>query len=122
MKDFGKRLRVLREECGLSQMQLAEKIGASQSVITMYEQGERKPRHKTLKNIADVFDVDIDYLRTGRYSIDFTNAGIEGANEMLASNEIRAVCRKLSTLPPEALKFVKAQIEFLLKGKLHQVK
>jgi transcriptional regulator with XRE-family HTH domain len=59
---FGARLRALREEQGLYQKDLAEKLGLSQKTISNYENNERFPDQKTLRRIADLFNVSIDFL------------------------------------------------------------
>lgn len=59
---FGDKLKKLRETHGLSQQQLAEKLGMSPSGIGMWEQNRRQPDNETLKKIAQLFDVSTDYL------------------------------------------------------------
>lgn len=59
---FGERLRALRTEKGLSQMDFAKQIRISKSSVNMYERGEREPSFETLETIADYFNVDLDYL------------------------------------------------------------
>jgi len=56
------RLKVLREAKGLNQQGLALKLNISQSSISYYETGERKPDLDTLIQLSDFFDVSIDYL------------------------------------------------------------
>lgn len=62
---FGRVLRLLRGERGMTQRQLAEVFGVSESTIGMYERDQREPDFDTLQAIADYFRVDMDYL-TGR--------------------------------------------------------
>ena len=62
MAKFSERLRQLRTERGLSQMEFSKQIGVSKSSINMYERGEREPNLETLGRIADFFHVDLDYL------------------------------------------------------------
>ena len=61
MVQFGDRLRTLRTEKGLSQMDFAKQIRISKSSVNMYERGEREPSFETLEVIADYFNVDMDY-------------------------------------------------------------
>ncbi len=61
---FGKILRDLRKQEGLSQDELASILGISKSTIGMYEQGKRRPHSdEVLKGIASHFGVSIDYLK-----------------------------------------------------------
>ncbi|MDD6735720.1 MAG: S24 family peptidase [Clostridiales bacterium] len=61
---FGSKLKDLRKRAGLSQEELAKKLGISKSTIGMYEQGQRKKPQsdEVLKSIADFFGVSLDYL------------------------------------------------------------
>lgn len=60
--DFAQRLKFLRENRGLSQIQLASELGKSRSLICMYESGDRIPPYETQEQIADFFNVGLDYL------------------------------------------------------------
>lgn len=62
MIKFNEQLRLLRQEWGFSQQELADRIGISKSSINMYERGEREPGIDTLKRIAAFYNVDIDFL------------------------------------------------------------
>ncbi|MCR5781351.1 MAG: helix-turn-helix domain-containing protein, partial [Clostridia bacterium] len=62
MSRFGDRLKLLRNEKGLSQQKLAERIGMSKSSVNMYERGEREPGLEILETLADIFNCDIEYL------------------------------------------------------------
>ena len=62
--NFAERLRDLRTQRGLSQIELAKKLGLSNSTISMYERGEREPDFETLDLIGDFFNVDVNYLLT----------------------------------------------------------
>lgn len=62
MADFAGILKSLRTNHALSQPELAARLGISKSAVSMYEQGRREPDFDILKRIADIFQVDIDYL------------------------------------------------------------
>lgn len=57
-----KKLKQLRESKGLSQLQLALKLGLNQNTVSRYENGQREADYQTLIMFADFFDVSIDYL------------------------------------------------------------
>lgn len=65
MKKFNNILKSLRIREGLTQDDLAKKLGVSRSTISMYERGEREPELEVLEAIADFFNVDMNYL-TGK--------------------------------------------------------
>jgi len=59
---FGKRLKNLREQHGLSREELAKKLGLSYWAISKYETNSRVPDHEIVKKIANIFKVRIDFL------------------------------------------------------------
>lgn len=56
------RLRELRQKKQLSQIRLAIDLCIPQNSISRFENGVRKPDYDTLIQIADYFNVSIDYL------------------------------------------------------------
>lgn len=62
---LGARIAVLRRSAGLSQAELARRLGISPSAVGMYEQGRREPAADMLVAMADIFHVSTDYLLTG---------------------------------------------------------
>lgn len=62
MSSFNDMLSYLRKRNGMSQKELAEKIGISRSAVGMYEAGEREPDFETLEALADTFNVNMDTL------------------------------------------------------------
>lgn len=63
MATFADRLKALRQERGLTQSELADKLNIGRSALAMYESGKRIPKYKTIDIFADFFDVSADYLR-----------------------------------------------------------
>lgn len=66
MPDFASMLKYLREREGLSQRELADKLGMSAGAIGMYESGKRHPKFEDEETIADFFNVDLNTLRGRR--------------------------------------------------------
>lgn len=62
MKKFSDILIELRKEAKMSQQELADKLQVSRSTIGMYENGDRVPTKEGMEAIADLFNVDMDYL------------------------------------------------------------
>ena len=62
MGDFPNIFKRIREQSGLTQQQMADKLGISRSAIGMYEKGERERNFETLELIADTFNVDMNFL------------------------------------------------------------
>ena len=62
MPGFASVLKSLREAEGLTQEELANKLGLSRSRLASYEQGTREPTLELLEELGDYFNVDLDYL------------------------------------------------------------
>ena len=62
MDEFPDRLRKLRERRGISRATMSELCGLSKSMISKYERGERQPTLEPLIELADFFEVSMDYL------------------------------------------------------------
>lgn len=62
MKQLGEKIKEAREILSLSQEALAEKVEVSQRSIASYETGSVIPRGMTLKRLARVLGVSVDYL------------------------------------------------------------
>lgn len=56
------RLKEIRKSKGISQLKLALALNTNQNTVSRYETGEREPDLNTLIQIADYFNVSIDYL------------------------------------------------------------
>ena len=101
------RIKLLREECGYTQQDLANKLDSSKSVIGLYESETRKPSLEILVKLSEIFNCSIDYIlcksdiRNSEINIDeadiaFAN-GIKGLNEtnkMIIKNTIEALLAK----------------------------
>ncbi len=66
MNAFGDYLHRLRKERGITQQELAEKLGLSNKAISKWETGETFPETSQLIPLADLFDVSVDELLHGR--------------------------------------------------------
>lgn len=62
MGNFASVIKRLRIERGITQEQLAALLKVSRSTVGMYETGSREPDFETCEAIADIFNVDMDYL------------------------------------------------------------
>ncbi len=64
-QSFGAKLKELRQERGIGQVELANAIHVSKGVISLWENDLREPVMSNLIALADFFDVSLDDL-TGR--------------------------------------------------------
>lgn len=62
---FATRVKMLREERGWTQEQLAARLGTTKSLICYYENAAREPKMTMLAKMTDVFDETAEYLMGG---------------------------------------------------------
>ncbi len=62
MEEFIKRLKKLRAEKGLTQVQLSKATGISTTALSYWENGIRIPNALAIITLAKFFDVTTDYL------------------------------------------------------------
>lgn len=68
VREFKNIFQQLRKERDLTQEEISKALGVSKSSVAMWETGQRLPSPELYEQIADFFNVDIDYLY-GRSSI-----------------------------------------------------
>lgn len=68
METFSDRLKKLRKDKGITQAKLAELLHLTDKAISKWESGEGNPDIGSLPAIAEIFDVSVDYLLTGKRS------------------------------------------------------
>ena len=59
---FADRLKALRKESGLTQVQFAAEMSVASGTVAMWETKKREPNFEALIKIADYFGVTLDYL------------------------------------------------------------
>ena len=112
---FRHRIKALREDAQLTQKELGEKLGFSDTTITNYESGKRHPEYDTLIKIANLFGVTTDYLvgkdNTWAYSLpeDLREFVLDPENEVYLglSKEIK----NSEVLPSTVKAFVEALVK-----------
>ena len=89
-------LRLLREEAGLSQKKLAERINLTQQKVQQYEKGTYEPDITTLKSLAVFFNTSIDYI-VGHTDI---RRKIEPVKEYALSEDEQSLVNRYRALLP----------------------
>jgi len=62
MVDLGARLKELRKNQGMTQLQVAERVGISKAMVSSYEVSARQPSYEVLVKLAALYGVTTDYL------------------------------------------------------------
>ena len=73
------RIKELRQKNKLSQIELANKIKASNQAISAYENGTREPKEPTLQALSNFVNVSVDYLKGYGYSKDYIYQQLDDA-------------------------------------------
>ena len=60
--EFSERLKKLRKDAGLTQVDVAEKLGISQPAYASWERGIKKPTQGNLVKLSKILYVSVDYL------------------------------------------------------------
>ncbi len=94
---FKDELRRLRKQDGLTQADLAIRLGIAKSTISMYECGNREPDFETLEAIADYFNVDMNRL-TG---IEKAGPGPLSSSYVVTAQEYSLVCSYRKASPSD---------------------
>jgi len=102
---IGNRIKMLREEMGLKQEDLAKEISVSPSTIGMYEINKREPNNDITIRLSNFFNVSIDYL-LGKTDI----KNIE-QSDTSTSSRIREVSKKMSKMSEEDMKKLESLID-----------
>jgi len=99
---FGQKLKILREERGLTQEDLSKMIGVSSKTISRYESGESKPRYPRIyDDIAEALEIDkLDLLSSedafilsikeqfGSYDANYASDLVNGMVGLMAGGDI----------------------------------
>ena len=118
MGNFPNVFKSLRIKSGLTQQQMAEKLGLSRSTIGMYENGEREPSFEILEHIADLFNVDMNYLIGKTESTEiipdsyYLNPEARDMAQFLFENpDYKVLFDASRKVKPEDIQFVKEMID-----------
>ncbi len=104
---FGQRLARIRKEKGYTQVELAERMGIIQVLISDYERDKLRPYHDMVARFAKAMDVTADEL-----------LGLKAPKGKgdAPSLKILRRAKKIEALPPNQQKVLLKNIDMFLKG------
>ncbi len=104
--NLGNRIRELRKNKGISQLELAYDMDMSMNTVSGIELGKISPKIDTLKKIAQRLDIDI---------ADFFDFGKLPPKDKLVRKKVEEINRKLLPQDKEFLDLVSSNIDILIK-------
>lgn len=102
---LSERLQQLRIKYGLSQKEVACRIGISSSVISGYETGERTPSAEVLLSLSYLYKCSTDYLLGKEKNCTYPLLDTEG----LSNEQIRALQALIKSIQHENMRHKKLQ-------------
>ncbi len=81
MSEFGEKLKKIRLERKMNQIELAEKMGMKQASISQFENGQRLPTPANIKKLASILEVSVEYLAgksDGKFERELLMRNIQG--------------------------------------------
>ena len=79
---MGTKIKDLREKLGMTQTELANRLGLSKSVISAYEKGIRNPSFKILPLLAQTFNVtELYFFEKGEWQNQDVTVNISDLNK-----------------------------------------
>ena len=112
---FAERLKELRKDKNMTQVQLAEALGVSKGTVAMWEIGKREPNFETLNRLSDIFDKRIDYIlgnSNDASSPRFTEEDIEQLGRWEVEDQFREIIMAYFSLD----EYGKTAVESLIKA------
>lgn len=92
-------LKILRKKMGLTQEEIAEKLGVSRQAVAKWERGDTMPDIESCIKLADIYGITVDLLVRNAGAEEHTGDGkhIFGCTKLNAKGQITlpANCRKV---------------------------
>lgn len=107
--EFSERLKELRKQAHLTQVELAKRLGIGQSSYADWERGKKNPTQENLIKLAQILNVSVDYL--------VGNSDEENTNKELEDIELLFRMSSKGLTDEEKEIFKKELIEFMEKRK-----
>lgn len=82
---LGERIKQLRKENGMTQVDMAQKLGVTKGTVSTWETDSRVPGFETLNQMCDMFQRSLDYLMGRSDDATLPTKTGEGQNELAMS-------------------------------------
>lgn len=105
MATYSERIKELRKNKHLSQLDLADKLGVNKVTVSQYERGVRRPNIDVVSALCDIFNVSTDYL-LGEDDVTVRFVNGEGLKKLDAVQRIPVLGRVAAGIPIEAIEDV----------------
>lgn len=106
---LGSRLKKLRLDKKLTQLQVAQKVNISEARYNLYENNRRQPDYELLKSLAEVLDTTTDYLLGNDSTTKTINSVISDTeladklNTLVENERVKVLFDKIGDLNDEEL-------------------
>ena len=90
-KQIGKRLKAIRELKGLSQTELGESLGIQYQHVSKYERGGSVPTWENLIKMIELYEVNINWLLTGRGKVFLSKMGYEEIEDVATLQRVKDI-------------------------------
>lgn len=111
---FAERLKELRTEAHMTQVELAKQLGIGQSSYADWERGKKNPTQENLMKIAQFFDISLDYL-VG--NIDEKEDGLDNIELLFRMNSKGLTEEEKEIFKKELIEFMEKRKELFIGEK-----
>lgn len=113
--EFSERLKDLRKQARLTQVDVAEKLGISQPAYASWERGAKKPTQDNLVKIAQILNVSVDYL-VGNSDEENTNKELDDIELLFRMNSNGLTDEEKGIFKKELIEFMEERKKAFNKG------
>jgi transcriptional regulator with XRE-family HTH domain len=112
------RLKKLRKDLGLNQIQMSERLNIHQTTYSKYETNNQDLNLSLLQRLKDEFDVDPnEFIITNNKNVHFENGSVVQGNVLVHSENYYAVPKDVLDSIIENQQNITQLINFIIKGK-----
>ncbi len=112
--EFSERLKKLRKQTQLTQVDVAEKLGISQPAYASWERGVKKPTQENLVKIAQILNVSVDYLVGNSEE---TEGDLENIELLFRMNSMGLTDEEKEIFKKELIEFMEKRKQILKEGR-----